>query len=230
MPPYAVLRRSYLGDSWDRIIFRTRVLVPGDDPVRMIEGIVCPSLLPGDIIVLSSRAVSACQGQLLPAPLRVRLLSRILAGALSRTGSADSLVNPTVIEAAMQHKGIAHVLAGTVSAAFSHYQGGGGSLTRQARVAGLIRLGKVADLPVYSGQIVLPPRDPGQLANRIWKHTGYRAAIVSVIATGVVTVVGLSHGLSPDMISTLMLDSPLGHGQQQTPALILRKQRSVSKS
>lgn len=217
MRPWAVLQRTCVGDVYDRLLFHTRMLLPGDDPWRLVEQVAQPELLPGDVIILSSRAVSACQGRLRPlSTITVHHSTSKLARLWSRYWPASPWAHPAAWQLAIEDYGW-----GSVALAAWRYVR---RRPDQSHVS-FLRVGKPADLPVYRGQLILPPQDAAQLARSLWLRSGYRTAVVSVSWPNRVQIAGMSYGLSPDMISDLMLDNPLGDGSQQTPIAILRKRR-----
>lgn len=225
MPVNAISRRTCLGSSFDRLLYRTRVLQPGDQVQRLIDQVLLPDLLPGDIMLLSSKAVSACQGRLFPlSSSRPSHLADTLSSLWRRLSAEAPLGHPAAMQAALEHDGPA-ALTGSVISHFWRKVSGKSFAYPRTGARGLLRVGTTSDLEIYHDQLILPPRDPGALAIELWKRTGYRAAIVSVRQPGRVQVAALSPGLSPDYIRLLVLDNPLGTGDQRTPIAILRKRR-----
>lgn len=223
MPATAVSRRTCLGATFERMLYRTRILVPGDQVTRLIDQVLMPELLPGDIILLSSRAVAACQGRLLPLESsRPRWPAKVLANRWDRLTTDAPLAHPVAMQAAVDVDGALALTWATAAEAWRRW-----TSRQSARPLsgpkGLVRIGGDRDLSVYQGQLILPPRAPQQLANTLWKNTGYRTAIISVRLPGQVQIAGLSPGLSAAYISLLVLDNPLGSNAQQTPIAILRK-------
>ncbi len=225
MPVTAISRRTCLGSSFDRLLYRTRVLRPGDQVQRLVDQVLLPDLLPGDIMLLSSRAVSACQGRLLPlASAESSRLAVALSAIWRRLASEAPLGCPAVMQAALEQDGVA-TMAGSVLSHFWRKARGEAAAYPRSGFRGLLRTGSPTDLALYRGQLILPPRSPEQLVTELWKRTGYRAAIVAVRQPGEVQIAALSPGLSPEYIRALVLDNPLGAGDQQTPIAILRKRR-----
>lgn len=225
MPVTAVSRRTCLGSSFDRLLYRTRVLVPGDQVARLVEQVVLPDIRPGDIILLSSRAVSACQGRMMPlSSIQASRLAAVLAGIWRKMSQQAPLVHPLVMQAALQHDGTLALLGSTAVFLWRSIIGQV-SMALRTGARGLLRIGQPSDLPVYHDQLILPPRQPDALARELWKRTGYRVAIVSVQRPGEVQVTALSPGLSPDFIRLLVLDNPLGDSTAQTPIALIRKRR-----
>jgi len=225
MPVTAISRRSCLGSSFDRLLYRTRVLRPGDQVQRLVDQVLLPDLLPGDIMLLSSKAVSACQGRLLPlGSSQPGRLAAALSAVWRRLASEAPLSNPAVMQAALEQDGVA-TMAGSVLAHFWRKARGEAAAYPRSGFRSLLRIGSPADLELYHHQLILPPRAPEKLAMELWKQTGYRAAIIAVRQPGEVRITALSPGLSPDYIRALVLDNPLGAGDQQTPIAILRKRR-----
>lgn len=225
MPVTAVSRRTCLGSSFDRLLYRTRVLVPGDQIARLVEQVVLPDVRPGDIVLLSSRAVSACQGRMMPlSSIEPSRLARTLASLWRELSQDAPLAHPAAMHAALQHDGTLALSGSTAMLLWRSITGQVSTVLRTGS-RGLLRVGQPTDLPVYHGQLILPPRQPQALARELWKNSGYRVAIVSVRQPGQVQVTALSPGLSPDFIRLLVLDNPLGKSDALTPIAILRKRR-----
>lgn len=226
MPATGVIRRSCLGAVFERILYRTRVLVPGDQISRLVNQVLVPDLVPGDVILLSSRAVAACQGRLRPlASTQPGWAARRLSAWWSRIVPDPAFAAPQAVQAAIDEAGLLPLTWQTLQQGWRSGAGVAAARRLGQGAPGLVRVGQADDLPVYHGQVALPPTAPGQLADQLWKQTGYRTAIISVKQPGFVQVVGLSPGLSPDYIRMVVLDNPLGSGTQQTPVALLRKRR-----
>ncbi|NLY54468.1 MAG: hypothetical protein GX060_07625 [Firmicutes bacterium] len=216
----AVLQRTHADGKFLRFIFRTPILQPGDDLLRLIEQKLMAALSPGDIIIISSRAVAACQGQLLPvSSIEIQGPATRLAKWWQRLRPTDLLAHPVTMQKAIDLVGLWPMVAATVWRAC----GFGNWRLLKVQPVVLLRLGEAADLPVYQGQLILPPRDAAEVAHSIWQATGYRVAVVSAGPQGRVRLVGASPGVNPRLLAGSLLDNPLGDGCQQTPLAILRQ-------
>lgn len=226
MPANGVSQRSCFGATFDRILYRTRVLLPGDQVTRLVDQVLLPDLLPGDVILLSSRALSACQGRLMPlGSSPPGWVARRLAAWCRRLSLDAPLAYPEAMQVAVKEEGLWPLFCSTLSLSWRRWTSMQSVGRPSSGSRGLVRVGDQQDLAVYHGQLILPPREPQQLAERLWKQTGYRTAVISVRQPGQVQVVGLSRGLSSEYIKMLVLDNPLGSKTQQTPIAILRKRK-----
>lgn len=206
-----------------RFRIRTHVLTEKDDPVQVVKRYVLPIVTPGDLVAISESAVAIMQGRaILPSTVRPGLLARFLCKFPDPEGS---LATPEAMQLAINEAGTAMVLLGTMAAGLGRLVGRRGDFFRVAG-HGLALIDDIAGtMPPYDRHIVLGPREPQAVVNRIKAETGVDAMIVDINDKRCVDILAYSATYSPRLMSWLqdqLRDNPLGNDDQQTPLLLLR--------
>jgi hypothetical protein len=76
-------------------------------------------------------------------------------------------------------------------------------------------------IPPYDGHAKMGPEDPEGVARELARALGVGVAIIDANDIGV-NVLGVSSGVDPALVASLLRDNPLGQGAQQTPVALLR--------
>lgn len=218
-PPIVVFK----GESFLRIPVRTHEIKPPDDLKEVLFRYVGGLIRPGDMLVLSSKAVAAAQGRLVPSKdIKPRRLAKFLSGKVKKVPYGIGLGSPETMEMAIRECGIFRIL---LASAF-------GFLGKLLRLKGLFYLiaGRQAawidgDAPygVLRGYVVLGPKEPRKTCRELQKLLGVPVAIMDVNDIGGCEICGASPGIPRDLLLFLMKDNPLGQDVEYTPIGILRK-------
>ena len=76
-------------------------------------------------------------------------------------------------------------------------------------------------IPPYDGHAKMGPADPEGAARALATALGVGVAIIDANDIGV-NVLGVSAGVDPALVASLLRDNPLGQGAEQTPVALLR--------
>jgi asparagine synthase (glutamine-hydrolysing) len=217
-------RSTVDGRDYARAPIRTRLFVSGDslldgltDALRDVE------LASDDVVAISEKAVAICQGRSYPVDeVRARPLARTLSRFVGRTASGIGLGIPATMELAIREAGEARILTATAAAAVTKPFGVKGVFYRVAGPAVRAIDGPTrGTIPPYDGHAKMGPEDPEGVAREIARALGVGVVIIDANDLGV-NVLGVSNGVDPALVESLLRDNPLGQGAQQTPVALLR--------
>jgi asparagine synthase (glutamine-hydrolysing) len=217
-------RSTVDGRVYARAPVRTRLFASGDSLLDGITEALRPvELAPDDVVAISEKAVAICQGRSYPVDeVRVRPLARVLSRFVGRSASGIGLGIPATMELAIREAGEARILAATAAAAVTKPFGVRGVFYRVAGPAVRAIDGPTrGTIPPYDGHAKMGPADPAGVAHDVARALGVGVAIIDANDIGV-NVLGVSHGVDPSVVESLLRDNPLGQGAQQTPVALLR--------
>ncbi len=203
-----------------RIPIRTHILTEKDDIVDVVKKYTGDIVEPGDIVTVAESVVAITQGRaILPETVRPGFLAKILCRFPGKDGS---LATPHAMQLAIQETGTLQLLLGVAAAAAGRLLGRRGDFYR---VAGhhLALIDDVAGtMYPFEKHIVLGPKDPQQVVDRIRDAIGAGAVIVDVNDTRNVDILAVSKGVDTGGLTRDLADNPFGNDDQQTPIVILK--------
>ncbi|MDD4568923.1 MAG: coenzyme F420-0:L-glutamate ligase [Tepidanaerobacteraceae bacterium] len=207
--------------QWAPIPIRTHLITEKDDIVEVVIGYTSTIAKHGDIIVVAESPVAISQGR---AILSSSVKSGIFARFLSKFPHKDgSLATPQAMQLAINEVGKFRVLLGAIVAALGKAVGRSGDFYR---VAGR-ELAKIDDiagtLPPFDRCIVLGPKKPKEITDKIYKKTGITTAIADINDLKCVDILAISGEISEKQIIEILRDNPLGNDDQQTPLVVLKR-------
>jgi asparagine synthase (glutamine-hydrolysing) len=217
-------RSTVDGRDYARAPIRTQLFVSGDS---LLDGLTAAlrdvALAPGDVVAISEKAVAICQGRSYPVDeVRARPLARTLSRFVGRTASGIGLGIPATMELAIREAGEARILTATAAAAVTKPFGVKGAFYRVAGPAVRAIDGPTnGTIPPYDGHAKMGPEDPEGVARELARALGVGVAVIDANDIGV-NVLGVSSGVDPALVESLLRDNPLGQGAQQTPVALLR--------
>jgi hypothetical protein len=209
----------------EKIPVRTHLVGYGDNAVEVVDKYTRPVRKAGDVILVTSKVVSLCQGRTVPFDdLRVGLWARVLWRFVSKPPYGFGAVGiPEKMQAAIDLVGLPRVLWAAFVSAVTKLWGRRGAFykvaghgvaeidgTRRESFEPLIRL------------IVYGPAEGDALADAIKARTGCEAAIIDAGDYGNCDCLGHSAGLEPRWVESICTDNPLGQQLEQTPVGLVR--------
>lgn len=229
-PPHHLFAQSHVDRKvYARIPVRTRLFVTGDSLEAGVRDALTDKLGAGDalqsrdVVAISEKAVAICQGRSFPVEdVRVRPLARVLSRFVGRTASGIGLGIPATMELAIREVGAGRILVATAASAVTKPFGIKGVFYRVAGPAVRAIDGPTrGTIPPYDGHAKMGPEDPEGVARDLAVALGTGVAIIDANDIGV-NVLGVSPGVDPAVVASLLRDNPLGQGSQQTPVALLR--------
>ncbi|MGI6491312.1 MAG: coenzyme F420-0:L-glutamate ligase [Pelotomaculum sp.] len=210
-----------------RIPIRTHVITEEDDIVEVARKYTGEIVSTGDIIVLAESVVAISQGRMI---LHETVKPGLLAKFMCRfPGKEGSLAAPHSMQVAIQEVGYVRFILGVIAAGLGRLLGRRGDFYR---VAGR-QLALIDDFAgtmwPYDRHIVLGPREPQSVVERVKAVTGAEAVISDVNDIGKVDILGATDGVDVDMLVDYLKDNPHGNDDQQTPIVVLVAEENMQK-
>jgi len=226
LPPVPVRGRG-TPDTVELRPVKTRLLLEGDDPIRIVEE-YAREVSPGDTVTLSSCVAGLMEGRIFmegsvgPGFL-AKTLSRFVDQKNVPFGGAAPMANPLSMQVLLEEIGTLRTLIAAAAGALGKALGRKGWFYVVAgKEAGQID-DVLGSLPPYDYYVIKGPKDPGRLSDEIARRLGCHAAIVDANDLGVAWAVGHSKGLDPGWLEEVMSQNPAGNQEQQTPLVIVRR-------
>ncbi|MDF9409104.1 MAG: F420-0:Gamma-glutamyl ligase [Pelotomaculum sp. PtaB.Bin013] len=208
-----------------KISIKTHIITEKDDIVDVSKKYVGEIVSPGDIIAVAESVVAISQGRAIrPETVKPGLLARILSNFPGKEGS---LAAPPSMQVAIQETGLPRFLLGVLAAGLGRLVGRRGDFYR---VAGR-HLAQIDDFAgtmyPFDRHIVLGPKDPQKVVDRIKQATGAEAVITDVNDIGKVDILAATDGVAQDMLFDYLKDNPHGNDDQQTPIVVLIAEQNM---
>lgn len=212
----------------DLLPIRTHLLSHLDDPVEVVKRYVQPYAQKGDIVTIGESPVAIMQGRFrYPGDVKPGWLARRLCYMFHPT---SSLATACGLQALIDIAGAQRVfLAFVISIPFKLIPR---SLAKSLQVDGMFYriAGEQANLiddvtgtlPPYDKFIVLGPKDPQGLCDRIQRETGLSAAVVDVNDLRRVKILAATADVSEPFLSQALITNPAGNANEQTPLVLIR--------
>ena len=215
------------GVAYDRIPIATHTVSPLDTLTDVIVKYAPTHLIPGDILFVTEKIVSICQGRSIdPKDITPRRLAHFLSRFVQKTPHGIGLGMPETMEMALREVGTPRILVAAAVAAVTKTFGRKGDFYRIAGQGARAIDGPTdGTLPPYNERIVLGPLNPNAVAMSV------KDALESRVEVLVVDI----NDLGGNILGTTMparenqrwvkvlADNPLGQGEQSTPLGIIRR-------
>ncbi len=217
------LVREVRGQPIARYPVRTHVINERDRVEDIVRTYAFPHLRRGDLLAVSERIVSICQGRAYPiSSIHPRWLARRLSHWVFKPSWGIGIGSPWTMELALREAGVPRVLLAAVVSACTKPFGVRGMFYHVVgnNIAAID--GPTAyTMPPYDTYAKLPPRNPAGVARAISRLTGVPVAILDANDIGV-AVLGASDNVDDELVCEIFRDNPLGQSREQTPLCIVR--------
>lgn len=213
-----------------RLPIQTRLIMPEDSLIDILEEYAEPHLLHGDIIFVSEKVVAITQGRVVDVrTIRPTGLARFLAknvknyrGTKNFRGFGHGTAR--AMQLLIEEVGIPKVLLAAFLSA----------ITRPFGLKGVFYMivgkrAKSIDVPMsyaiheFAMSAKLPPLEPDNVAKRIKKEFGAEAVILDANYLGAFSLGKSSDKVSERFVELAFYDNPLGNDAEMTPFCIVRK-------
>jgi hypothetical protein len=215
-------RITVRGVTYRRIPARTHVVTRQDDIVEVCERYTRETRRPGDVIFVSEKVCAITQGRGIPtSEIRVGWLAKLLWPRVRKVSYGVGLRSPYSMQCAIDECGGLRILTAAAIGGLTRAFGRRGDFYR---IAGMqaATIDAAGTSPLQPDCVVLGPKDPDGVAERIAKATGLAAAIVDVNDIGGSWVLGASGVADRGLIQDILRDNPLGQTDEQTPIGLIR--------
>jgi len=211
------------GRTYARYPIKTRLITKDDDIVEVVREHTKNLLRPGDLIVISERAVAITQGRCFSlSEIKPSRLAKFLMKFVYQHPGGIGLKSPWTMQLAIDEVGVPRILLAALVAALTKPLGIRGMFYR---VAGhdIAAIDGPCDytLPPGNQQAKLGPKDPQKIAQKVAGALKVRVAIIDANDYGQKTL-GASKGVDPKFVEKVFADNPLGQTDEQTPLAIVR--------
>ena len=221
------LETSVDGKSYARIPLRTRVVMPNDDLDSVVIEYAKDAVQPGDLLFVTEKIVAITQGrsyrldEISPRPL-ARFLSRYVV----RTSYGIGLGMPETMEMALRECGTLRILFAAGVSVVTKAFGRRGDFYRIAGDKARAIDGPTKNtIPPYNQAVVLGPKNPREVAERLKKMLGgdLEVAVVDINDIGGNILGSTLDKAGERRLVQILGDNPLGQATQSTPMGIVRE-------
>jgi len=206
------------------IAVKTNIITDKDNIEDVVENYTAKLRQSGDIITISESVVAMTQGRAIPtSQIKPGLLAKILWRFVRKVPYGIGLRNPYSMECAIRETGSARILlAAMVSAIMKIFKRRGNFYKIAGKQAAMIDAPHTAGLKEYYECVILGPKDPEAVAQKLSERIKSPVAIVDVNDISGCWVVGASNDANVKLIEEVLDDNPAGQGDACTPIIIIR--------
>ena len=228
----SAILKSYrqVGDTlYERILFKTHFIKPGEDIVEVISQYTQNYRQDGDIIFVSDKAVANSQRRVIHTDdIKPGFFARFLCRFVSVSSAGKGIGTPQKMQVAIEQAGLLRILFAAFVSVITKLFGIRGVFYK---IAGdtVTRIDGKAGYEDWSGPkgpywdyVVLPSENPNRVAERIKEATGCSAFIADINDLD-----GYIVGYSEDKLKEwnfkeILRDNPMGQENEGTPIGIVR--------
>lgn len=218
------------GVAYQRIPIRTRVVMPGDDLDAVVSEYATAHLKGGDLLFVTEKIVAITQGRsFLLDEITPRPLARFLSKYVTKTSYGIGLGMPETMEMALRECGTPRIVFAAGVAAVTKFFGRRGDFYRIAGDKARSIDGPTKHtIPPYNQAVVLGPREPKKVAQRLQKllagsvDGGLQVAIVDINDIGGNILGSTLARAEEERLTRILGDNPLGQRHESTPMGIIR--------
>lgn len=213
------------GRTYERVAVRTRMVEFGDDIDALVRDYAAPLVQPGDWVALSEKVVSVAQNNVRHiSTVKIGWLARLIVKGVKKYPNDIAWEHPAKMQVAVDMAGRPRMLAALLLGGLTRLVGIHGVFWRIAgRVSEIDGFNPRAMFP-YTEYAILPPIDPGGVAQRIEDQLEIPASIIDGNNIDV-KIISLSAGVPVDkrVARLILLDNPMGQDEELTPIIVVRE-------
>ncbi|NMB01497.1 MAG: F420-0--gamma-glutamyl ligase [Firmicutes bacterium] len=212
------------GKSYLRIPVQTKMIYATDDLEQVVAEYTEGLVEQGDLIVISEKVVAITQGRAFHLEeIKPSWIATLLSKFVYKSPHGHGVGTPWTMELAIREVGLLKVLFASIVGAIGKLFGVRGLFYQICGDKVRSIDGPCSyTIPPYNQCVVLGPKDPDAVAERIKKVVGCAVAVIDANDLGV-NILGVS-GPEVDvpLLTKLLKDNPLGQSSEQTPLGIIR--------
>ena len=206
---------------------KTHIVTSRDDIVDVIKKYAGERIGPDDVVSVAESVVAISQGRFRrPEEMQPGFWARLLSRFIHPDSSMSSICG---MQVAMDEGGTLRVIVAFLLAGVARIFGNSGLFYKLAGEQAALVDDVTGTMPPFDKVLVLGPKDPIKVAERIKASLGcYGAAVADVNDLKRAAVLGVSAGLDPKELSRILIDNPFGNANQQTPIVIIKNYAAVA--
>lgn len=208
-----------------KIPIKTHVITYGDDIVEVVDRYSKSRRQKGDVIIVSSKVVSICQGRTVSFDdVKVGFWANLLWRFVTKPQYGIGAIGlPEKMQAAIDLVGLPRILLAAVAAAVTRPFGVRGVFYKIAgHGVAEIDGSRILTFEPLIRVVVYGPENGDEVAAAVRDVTGCETAIIDAGDYGNVDVLGRSPGVAPGWVEENCRDNPLGQTLEQTPVGLMR--------
>lgn len=213
-------------NKYARMPVKTHLIQSGEDIVEVAAKYTGEIVNNKDIVFVSEKATAASQGRAYYLDqIEPSIFARFLSKHVRKVPYGIGLGCPHTMEMAIRECGLIRILfaSGVHVISKSLFKREGDFYRVAGMQAALIDGPVDYAIPPFNEMVVLGPKEPQKIAQKIADKIGCYAAIVDVNDIASAWVIGASRGLDKDLVEEIIDDNPLGQTDEQTPMGIIRE-------
>ncbi|MDO8486474.1 MAG: coenzyme F420-0:L-glutamate ligase [Candidatus Staskawiczbacteria bacterium] len=213
------------GESFARYPIKTRVVMPGEDLIKLVKEYVIPYTKSDDIIFISEKMVAITQKRSIPIKdIKPSWLAKNAVRFVYKNPGGLGIATPWTMQMVIEEAGLPRFLFSAIVAVITKFLGIKGMFYRLIGQRAKAIDGPIPHaMPPYNECVTLSPLNPEEIAKQIKKTFGYETVIIDANDLGVETMGISSNKIEDSWASAIFKDNPLGQGREQTPLCIVRK-------
>jgi hypothetical protein len=211
---------------WLRIPVTTHLVHIKEELEPILDRYVAPLLQPGDWIALSEKVVAISEGRVIhQSVVRAGLLAKVIVKGVKKYDNDVGYSDPRKMQVAIMQAGWGRMAIAMLAGGMTRLFGRHGDFYR---IAG----NRISEIDGFNPETVAPfdefamlgPADPDGASSRYAAHLGHPVAIIDANNINV-ELLGASRDLpvSRDDAREILLDNPIGQGEQLTPFVVVRR-------
>ena len=213
------------GTRWERLPVQTHLIHIKEPLVPVFEQYVIPQLRPGDWLAVSEKFVTISQGRVIhQSVVRPGRLAKLLVRGVTKHADDVGYSDPRKMQVAIMQAGWLRMFVAMIVGGATRLLGRHGDFYRIAghRISEIDGFNPATVKP-FDEFAMLGPEDPPRDAAELAAAIGWPVAILDANNINV-EVLGTSPGFPLDAKSVreVMLDNPMGQGDERTPIIIVR--------
>ncbi|NTU47286.1 F420-0--gamma-glutamyl ligase [Candidatus Roizmanbacteria bacterium] len=223
-----VLEKEVNGICYERLPVKTHLAKIKEPLYPFIEKYIRPHIKKGDWIALSEKFVTICQGRVIhESQVKPGLLAKLIVIGVKKYKDDIGYSHPRKMQVAINQAGSVRMFFAMVIGACTRLVGRHGDFYRIAghRISEIDGFNPAA-IPPYNQYAMLGPAEPDKTAEKIQKKLGVPTVIIDGNNINV-EVLGRSSQVPVDKKTArlILLDNPMGQGDEMTPIIIVRKRK-----
>lgn len=215
---------------FSRYAIKTHFITIGEDYIALLERYVKPSYRREDIVSISEKVISLCQGRVIyKKDMKLSGLARFLSGFASHSSAGIGVDSVWKMQFAIDHCGAARIIFAALCGGIAKLFGKKGVFYDIAgpEVRGLDGFYDQA-FPEYGDYGIRLPENADQVCNEIYQRTGMQAIIVDA-NDFTCDILGVAAAVchSRKVLGEMLRDNPSGQSAQQTPFVLIRDTKPI---